>query len=348
MNNLRTSVVLPLVIAALVSDAVCAQLTCDQPLPSSLGVTPTAALLSFPAFQAPVPCQGTMTLHHAAYHRFTAPQDGWYVAYVTALGQDAWRPVVAVLESCASTQAVTVGQSQFGFPRCAAGDSTYRSYASAAFRMQAGQSRILVLGGDTPGDAGPAELRIDRLGDTIMDGAQPLALGANTFGIAGLEPPVPYEGACTDWTSDRMHTASRFSFTPATTGMYRFSMCDTSRYMMALSDSPNMPLATLLRTSGGCINWGGRLTAMLQAGTTYYLAAGYPNGPTDACSSKTATVEYIDPCPADFNEDDVTDGIDLGVLLAAWGTPVRDITGDGVTDGLDLGILLAMWGPCPE
>jgi hypothetical protein len=50
--------------------------------------------------------------------------------------------------------------------------------------------------------------------------------------------------------------------------------------------------------------------------------------------------------PADFNRDGVVDGIDLGVLLAAWGTPggPADLNGDGVVDGNDLGSLLGSWG----
>ena len=58
-------------------------------------------------------------------------------------------------------------------------------------------------------------------------------------------------------------------------------------------------------------------------------------------------------CPADLNDDGVVDGIDLGLLLAAWGPcPTSgacpaDFNDDGAVDGSDLGILLAAWGPCP-
>jgi len=51
-------------------------------------------------------------------------------------------------------------------------------------------------------------------------------------------------------------------------------------------------------------------------------------------------------CQADFNGDGHRDGVDLGILLAGWGTAAADATGDGVTDGVDLGILLAGWGTC--
>ncbi|MFM8642030.1 MAG: dockerin type I domain-containing protein, partial [Phycisphaerales bacterium] len=50
--------------------------------------------------------------------------------------------------------------------------------------------------------------------------------------------------------------------------------------------------------------------------------------------------------PADLNQDGVVDGTDLGMLLAAWGTPggSADLNQDGIVDGTDLGQLLAAWG----
>ncbi len=56
---------------------------------------------------------------------------------------------------------------------------------------------------------------------------------------------------------------------------------------------------------------------------------------------------FIDPCPADLDGDGVVGRADLGLLLAAWGTPDGDVNGDGTTDGADLGILLNDDGPCP-
>jgi hypothetical protein len=44
--------------------------------------------------------------------------------------------------------------------------------------------------------------------------------------------------------------------------------------------------------------------------------------------------------------DGQRNGVDLGILLAGWGTAAADADGDGLTNGVDLGILLAGWGPC--
>lgn len=48
--------------------------------------------------------------------------------------------------------------------------------------------------------------------------------------------------------------------------------------------------------------------------------------------------------PADYNNDGVVDGQDLGILLGGWGSADTDLTGDGITDGADLGLLLGAWG----
>ena len=39
--------------------------------------------------------------------------------------------------------------------------------------------------------------------------------------------------------------------------------------------------------------------------------------------------------------------VGLGILLALWGDPAYDLNADGATDGADLGLLLARWGSCP-
>ncbi|MEE2972373.1 MAG: FG-GAP-like repeat-containing protein [Planctomycetota bacterium] len=49
-------------------------------------------------------------------------------------------------------------------------------------------------------------------------------------------------------------------------------------------------------------------------------------------------------CPEDLNGDGTVDGADMGLLIAAWGTPGADIDGDGTTNGADMGLLIAAWG----
>lgn len=65
----------------------------------------------------------------------------------------------------------------------------------------------------------------------------------------------------------------------------------------------------------------------------------------DASINATLVATATPLCaPADLDCNGVVDGADLGLLLAAWGTPgPGDLNGDGVVDGADLGLLLASW-----
>ena len=51
---------------------------------------------------------------------------------------------------------------------------------------------------------------------------------------------------------------------------------------------------------------------------------------------------------ADINDNGVVDGIDLTLLLSAWGTnnADADINDDSMVDGADLTVVLVSWGPC--
>ncbi len=49
-------------------------------------------------------------------------------------------------------------------------------------------------------------------------------------------------------------------------------------------------------------------------------------------------------CFGDLNGDSQVTGADLGLLIAAWGTPDGDLNDDGTTNGADLGLLVAAFG----
>ena len=59
------------------------------------------------------------------------------------------------------------------------------------------------------------------------------------------------------------------------------------------------------------------------------------------------TIEVVPELEGDLNGDGRVNGIDITILLSAWGTddPVADLTGDGVVNGGDLTIVLANWSP---
>ena len=56
-------------------------------------------------------------------------------------------------------------------------------------------------------------------------------------------------------------------------------------------------------------------------------------------------------CDSDIDANHITDGIDLAIVLARWGTnptdyPRADANHDGIVNGSDLSIVLGGWGPC--
>lgn len=79
-------------------------------------------------------------------------------------------------------------------------------------------------------------------------------------------------------------------------------------------------------------------------------AAGFDNLTGWGMLNAEAAVRAAQPssCPSDLNNDDVVDGIDLGILLSSWGqsNSTADLNGDNLVDGNDLGILLSSWGGC--
>jgi hypothetical protein len=61
----------------------------------------------------------------------------------------------------------------------------------------------------------------------------------------------------------------------------------------------------------------------------------------------------VDPCPADFDEDESVGFTDLTRLLGVWGPCLclpclEDLDGDGQVGFTDLTALLGTWGPCTQ
>lgn len=83
-------------------------------------------------------------------------------------------------------------------------------------------------------------------------------------------------------------------------------------------------------------------------GRTVAGAARTPEGPRAFILSLPRSA----PCPADVNDSGTVDGIDLTLVLAAWGpcgigACPGDLNGDSTVDGLDLTVILSAWGECP-
>ena len=329
-----------------------AQPTCESAQPLALGVTQVASLLSFPAWTVPGPCGGPPwqpDIHHATFHRFTAPQAGQYV-FGAASVDGSWHPSIALLSDCGPGGEGYFGQG--GTVPVPEGEACASSRGGhvVSRAMLAGEEVVVVVGSGDINSAGVADVFAVRTGATLMADAQALELGSNSYWVPAWLPPVPFAGTCGFWDGSIIANASRFTFQPAKTGIYRISFCGSRRRHVAVSPAETFPVGQTAYGLGGC-PWsdvsgdGGRITMTLEAGTRYYIAAG-DSWFLDACSSRNVTVELIPSCPTDLDGDGVVGGSDLGLILAAWGTDGADVTGDGITDGLDLGVLLATWGIC--
>ena len=58
---------------------------------------------------------------------------------------------------------------------------------------------------------------------------------------------------------------------------------------------------------------------------------------------------YGNHCDADFNDDLIVNGLDIGPMKASFGTadPITDLNCDGIVNGLDIGPLKVMFGTPP-
>ena len=72
-----------------------------------------------------------------------------------------------------------------------------------------------------------------------------------------------------------------------------------------------------------------------------------------ACATSNAAVLTVtDPCPADFDGDEIVNAFDLAQLLGAWGpcpdpdACPADLNADIEVGAFDLALLLGAWGPC--
>ena len=82
--------------------------------------------------------------------------------------------------------------------------------------------------------------------------------------------------------------------------------------------------------------------------TGFGIVASNQGGTRDVSVSGIEWVRSEPSCPADINGSGAVDSADLGLLIAAWGTPNAgaDLNGDGSVDSADLGLLIADWGSC--
>ncbi len=88
-------------------------------------------------------------------------------------------------------------------------------------------------------------------------------------------------------------------------------------------------------------------------GLAFHVAAIASNADRTTLGDTTYAAAITAPfnsCPPDINGDGAVNGIDLLILLSAFGDahPDADLTGDSTVGSADLLMLLSAWGPCAD
>ena len=116
----------------------------------------------------------------------------------------------------------------------------------------------------------------------------------------------------------------------------------TLRYGTGAVLSQTVPM----KLTGNCL-WRGVMPAQSPGSVVSYSVRSVDAfGNTGDGPILTFTEFGTPPNPADRNGDGFIDGVDLAIVLAAWGTGevAGDASGDGFVDGVDLAIVLAAFG----
>ena len=87
--------------------------------------------------------------------------------------------------------------------------------------------------------------------------------------------------------------------------------------------------------------------SLITNGCPVYVRSATINGTVDDPDA-IIVVEETPPCLGDLDGNGVVNGVDLAMLLGAWGSSnaEADVSGDGTVDGVDLAIVLGAWGGC--
>ena len=86
---------------------------------------------------------------------------------------------------------------------------------------------------------------------------------------------------------------------------------------------------------------------LITNGCPIYARSATINGTVDDPDA-IIIIEEAPGCPGDADGNNVVDGVDLAIVLGAWGSndAAADVSGDGTVDGVDLAIVLGAWGGC--
>lgn len=199
--------------------------------------------------------------------------------------------------------------------------------AASGFHFDSQRGRVRIVSGKGPDHqtirvmegTGPTEhfgFALANAGDVNGDGVNDVAIGSDRFDGEPFMDPNDDYGRAYIYSGATGAMLARFTGEPASGGVF------------------------------------GRAVA-----TADYNGDGVPDMVVGSPGVRNVYVFFMpQPCPGDLNNDGVVDGVDLLLLLNAFGecpaSPpagpcLADLNGTGVVDGVDLIILLNAFGACP-
>jgi hypothetical protein len=187
---------------------------------------------------------------------------------------------------------------------------------------------------------------------------------------AGSVQPFATDGGSSDpvLRCDGSSTTGRgtwFKFTATAVGRLRATTCPdlggSASDASSVTVFANCPSATAGVAPVACDNDacdGTTRGASVQMGvgqSVFVRVSSEESGIADAAIQGQLAFVFETSCIADFTNDRIVNGADLGTLLSKWGAQIPsgspdsylDLNGDGQINGGDLGVLLSKWGACP-
>ena len=290
------------------------------------------------------------------YARFVSKAGGSFTASVCSATDDT---TLSVMTTCGD------GASEIG---CNATDSCAWNDTPTAvtFQATAGQEYFIAIGLFGGGTV-PASYTLEiAAAGPPFDPCAPENIGTAVLGDNQVIPDAQYPALdvsgspCTfPFNPQAIARAKYLRFTANATGTYVFEQCaDTGATVdarMGLLTTCGDASTFLICDDDGCTGGAAPYTSKFQydltAGQVVFLVVGGYSTAQTGPFNVLITGPGAGGCQPDLNADGFVNGIDLGILLGAWGACpapcAPDFNADGFVNGIDLGVLLGAWGPCP-
>jgi len=186
--------------------------------------------------------------------------------------------------------------------------------------------------------SGPTETPCDTA--TVLSTGTTIVGAEHAMGIGGPETTCGLAGA------NVVELEAWFIHDVECSGTIAITACDgdISSIAVYIDGCPSTGGTALACDMESCApNQRPSLVLELAAGDRLHVRLGSVNG--FETPSAVSIACGTDALTGDFNGDGTIDGVDLGLLLTAWGSAQTqfDLNADGVVDGIDLGILLTAW-----